>query len=183
MFRQREIDIIVDKVVTVVRKGTRTCFVTCRLRRSELIKVKSKLQESIGCVQDVLYDFSVRTVVRDVSSQISHEDTATYAVTIFGAVTPSVSAASIKSRKCKRHTKKRPNSDNTKVFGTNTLKIQVKMWTSAVYVVARYNRRLLSSSFRVSCLSTTKDVSPIADDGRHELWREGQSSDHDNEPR
>ena len=26
-------------------------------------------------------------------------------------------------------------------------------------------------------------ASPIARDGRHEIWREGQSSDHDNEPR
>lgn len=24
---------------------------------------------------------------------------------------------------------------------------------------------------------------PIGEDGRHEIWREGQSSDHDNEPR
>lgn len=24
---------------------------------------------------------------------------------------------------------------------------------------------------------------PIGDDGRHEVWRENQSSDHDNEPR
>jgi hypothetical protein len=30
---------------------------------------------------------------------------------------------------------------------------------------------------------SAEENSPLASDGRHEIWREGQSSDHDNEPR
>ena len=43
----------------------------------------------------------------------------------------------------------------------------------------------LLRSLSTASVSNNNDVSssPIADDGRHELWREGQSSDHDNEPR
>jgi hypothetical protein len=45
--------------------------------------------------------------------------------------------------------------------------------------------RLLSTTSTPSTPfgNSNNKVSPIADDGRHELWREGQSSDHDNEPR
>ena len=63
------------------------------------------------------------------------------------------------------------------------------MWaknTASVLSRSKYQHELsLLRSF--STASLTKDAStpssPIADDGRHELWREGQSSDHDNEPR
>jgi hypothetical protein len=41
--------------------------------------------------------------------------------------------------------------------------------------------RRCGGSRSFSEVSATK--SPLASDGRHEIWREGQSSDHDNEPR
>lgn len=48
-------------------------------------------------------------------------------------------------------------------------------------------RRLVASSrntFRALSTAPIEEASgPLGADGRHELWREGQSSDHDNEPR
>lgn len=43
-------------------------------------------------------------------------------------------------------------------------------------------RRSLASNSHVKGASSA-GIGPIGQDGRHELWREGQSSDHDNEPR
>ena len=62
------------------------------------------------------------------------------------------------------------------------------MWAKNTASVLLRKKHPQQLSF-IRSLSTSADVSsttsssPIADDGRHELWREGQSSDHDNEPR
>ena len=40
-----------------------------------------------------------------------------------------------------------------------------------------------AQSTQVEGASDSNGEGPIGEDGRHELWREGQSSDHDNEPR
>jgi hypothetical protein len=44
-------------------------------------------------------------------------------------------------------------------------------------------RRSFSSTPREVEGSSAAGLGPIGADGRHEIWREGQSSDHDNEPR
>ena len=54
--------------------------------------------------------------------------------------------------------------------------------TSTAPVVQSTLARALATSTKPFA-STEEVVSPIAQDGRHEIWREGQSSDHDNEPR
>jgi hypothetical protein len=46
----------------------------------------------------------------------------------------------------------------------------------------RSPRNLLLRANKSTTSAVVKD-GPIAEDGRHELWRDGQSSDHDNEPR
>ena len=49
----------------------------------------------------------------------------------------------------------------------------------------RTTTRTFASTSAATQTTVTNEpaVSPIAEDGRHEIWREGQSSDHDNEPR
>ena len=57
--------------------------------------------------------------------------------------------------------------------------------------VARRQASLIARRSAVNFSTSVKEVEgessagrgPIGDDGRHEIWREGQSSDHDNEPR
>jgi hypothetical protein len=74
------------------------------------------------------------------------------------------------------------NKEQKKYFRCN-------MWAkNTATVLSRYKHPQQLSFLRsLSTSSVTTDASssssPIADDGRHELWREGQSSDHDNEPR
>lgn len=51
-------------------------------------------------------------------------------------------------------------------------------------MLAARTQRLVASSRTLRALSTQiEGAGPLGADGRHELWREGQSSDHDNEPR
>ncbi|GAX11523.1 glutamate synthase (NADPH/NADH) small chain [Fistulifera solaris] len=51
-------------------------------------------------------------------------------------------------------------------------------------MLAARTQRLVASSRTLRKLSTQiEKAGPLGADGRHEIWREGQSSDHDNEPR
>jgi hypothetical protein len=44
-------------------------------------------------------------------------------------------------------------------------------------------RRTFSTASKEVEGGSSAGLGPIGADGRHEIWREGQSSDHDNEPR
>ena len=90
-------------------------------------------------------------------------------------------------KKCLKNSKLRKFQLPTSSASKYITQFSCNMWaknTASVLSRGKHHPQLSLLSRSLST-SVTKDVSssPIADDGRHELWREGQSSDHDNEPR